>query len=131
VTRYGAYTPQKTKDYEESVRRAFAAYGLSPFPSDGRYLCAYIRAWFPVPKSCPKKQRKQLVGAMHIKKPDGDNLTKSILDALNKIAYDDDSRVSVSACVKRYTYRDTGSAAVILTDDIREFAEEAAKECEL
>jgi Holliday junction resolvase RusA-like endonuclease len=30
---------------------------------------------------------------MHTKKPDCDNLAKSILDALNGIAYDDDSQI--------------------------------------
>lgn len=38
----------------------------------------------------------------HIKKIDSDNLAKSILDALNGLAYDDDSQVCLLVVQKLY-----------------------------
>ena len=39
---------------------------------------------------------------MHTKRPDCDNLAKSILDALNGIAYDDDSQICSLSVFKFY-----------------------------
>jgi Holliday junction resolvase RusA-like endonuclease len=42
-------------------------------------------------------------GAPHIKKPDADNVAKAVLDALNGLAFEDDSRIYVLNVAKRYT----------------------------
>ncbi|WP_234262277.1 RusA family crossover junction endodeoxyribonuclease [Klebsiella aerogenes] len=50
---------------------------------------AHIVFVIPMPKSWSQKKRKQQDGQPHQQKPDIDNLTKSLLDAL----FDDDSHV--------------------------------------
>ena len=46
-------------------------------------------------------------GAFYTKKPDCDNIAKIILDALNGIAYDDDSQVAMLNVVKLYDADET------------------------
>lgn len=65
---------------------------------------ATINNYFPVPKSASKRaQTAMLEGKIHhTKKSDCDNLAKSVLDALNGIAYHDDSQVSELHVTKGY-----------------------------
>jgi len=64
-----------------------------------------VKAYFPIPKSTRKKERvlMQAGKIRHTKKPDGDNVVKSIADALNGIAYDDDSAVVDLTISKDYS----------------------------
>lgn len=74
--------------------------------------CAYLEgaieaeiiAFFSIPKSASKKKQKLMADGevLHTKKCDADNLAKTILDALNGIAFHDDSQVSILKVVKRY-----------------------------
>lgn len=59
-----------------------------------------IQAWFPRPKSKIWKTR-QMPAYRHTKKPDIDNVTKAILDALNGLAWVDDAQVC-SATIRKY-----------------------------
>lgn len=51
-----------------------------------------IQCWFPRPKSKQWK-RKTNTAYRHTTKPDIDNVTKAVLDALNKLAWHDDAQV--------------------------------------
>lgn len=103
-SRYGAYTPKKTQEYEEYVKMCWLAkYGsiqLSEQP-----LEMNIVFYLPIPKSINKKQRAEMLNGKikHTKKPDIDNLIKSVLDALNGIAYSDDSKIIKVAAEKQYS----------------------------
>ena len=61
-------------------------------------------AYFKIPKSYTKGKR--LACAYNInrpdKKPDTDNILKVVMDALNKVAYSDDSKVVEVRCNKWY-----------------------------
>lgn len=106
VARHGfvqSYTPQKTRDYEAKVRDAYIKAGGEMFP-DGP-LGVLITAYFEVPKSYSKKNA-DACRAGKIKptgKPDLDNIAKLVLDALNGVAFKDDSRVCKIFMVKLYT----------------------------
>jgi Holliday junction resolvase RusA-like endonuclease len=104
VTRSGiAYTPSKTVNYEGIVRYTYQSlYGQRELIS-GR-IEAHITAIFPIPKSYSKKKTAELLAGHnnYDKKPDCDNLAKIILDALNGIAYKDDSQVTVLHIAKEY-----------------------------
>ena len=50
-----------------------------------------------------KKKKAELVGKWHIKKPDCDNLAKGVKDALEGIAYDNDSQVCHLIITKTYS----------------------------
>ena len=104
VTRAGiAYTPSKTVNYEAVVRYTYQSKYALQEPILGR-IEAKITAVFPVPKSYSKKKTAELLAGHnnYDKKPDCDNLAKIILDALNGIAYKDDSQVTVLHIVKEY-----------------------------
>jgi Holliday junction resolvase RusA-like endonuclease len=68
------------------------------------YLQATITAYYSIPKSMSKKKRLlALDGTIRpTKKPDVDNIAKSILDALNSVLYKDDSQVVRLVVGKHY-----------------------------
>lgn len=63
-----------------------------------------IRVFLAIPKSYPQYRRVNCIGGMErpTKKPDWDNIGKSISDALNKVAYDDDSAIVDVRITKHY-----------------------------
>lgn len=99
------YTPDKTVNYENLVRWEFVRQCRGQkFPKDVA-LDARIMAFCPIPKSISNKKRKLMIeGKIRpTKKPDNDNVCKAILDALNDIAYYDDSQVVDSMVRKFYS----------------------------
>lgn len=103
-SRYGAYTPKKTQEYEEYVKMCWLAKYGSIQPSE-QSLEVNVVFYLPMPKSVNKKQRAEMLDGRikHTKKPDIDNLIKSVLDALNGIAYSDDSKIIRVAAEKQYS----------------------------
>lgn len=97
------YTPQKTRDYEETVRECCRTVLEAPFPPDMALRCE-IFAGFPVaPSDSKPKRRRKLDGLLKpTKKPDWDNIGKIVCDALNGVAYHDDSQITYSVVKKRY-----------------------------
>ena len=98
------YTPAKTKTYEESVALAaqYAMDGLKPLEGP---LTALIFFYMPIPKSSTKafKTACNSDDHEHAKKPDLDNLFKSVTDGMNGIVYVDDSQITVAALRKVYS----------------------------
>ncbi len=100
-----AYTPAKTVNYENLVRLSYQQQcNNKPYEKDVP-LKAEIAAYFPIPKSTSKKNRQMMLEGKirHTKKCDADNLAKSILDALNGIAFYDDSQVCELSVSKLYS----------------------------
>ena len=102
-----AYTPKRTKDYEERVRSAFHSsyYGLTPVFLEGTPVRAEIEVVQQIPKSWSKSkqlkaERGEIVPTSH--NGDIDNIAKSILDALNGCVYEDDCQVTRLTISKRY-----------------------------
>ena len=110
-----AYTPVKTVSYENLVKIAFQQTGEQPFERETQ-LRADITAFFPIPKSVSKKKREEMNRGllMHTKKPDCDNIAKSILDALNGLAYYDDSQICELSVYKMYS--DEPRAEVVIKE---------------
>lgn len=102
--RYGTYTPKKTQEYEKYVKMCWVAKYGSIQPSE-QPLEMNIVFYMPIPKSYSKKQRAEILNGRlkHTKKPDIDNLIKSVLDALNGLAYADDSKIIKVAAEKQYS----------------------------
>ena len=105
------YTPRKTQEYEDLVRISYRAVSKEKLKGA---ISATIYGYFEPPKSASKTQRaKMLSGEIsYIKKIDSDNLAKSILDALNGIAYDDDAQVCLLIVQKLYA--ETARVEVVL-----------------
>ena len=60
-----------------------------------------LEYWMPIPKSYSKKRHGELIGSAHTKKPDLDNLIKT-LDALNGVVWVDDSQIVDIRAQKMY-----------------------------
>jgi Holliday junction resolvase RusA-like endonuclease len=56
----------------------------------------------PIPQSWSNVKKQRAIGQWHIKKPDTDNLVKSVFDSLNKLAWQDDNQVSKVLAAKFY-----------------------------
>lgn len=95
------YTPKTTSDYEKQIAEEFLMQGGTVF--DYPYLEVSIIAYFGIPKSTRKAERLlyETGYVPYPHKPDTDNLGKSVLDALNGVAYEDDKQV-VSLRVRKY-----------------------------
>lgn len=98
------YTPPKTTNYEELVRQCYSDYSKHyKFTLITGAIRAEIIAFMPIAKSRTKKE-KELMRNAELRPtlvPDTDNIAKSILDALNKVAYEDDKQI-VELEVKKY-----------------------------
>jgi Holliday junction resolvase RusA-like endonuclease len=108
------YTPQKTVLYENWVKTCYLSrVGEKTLTGPIR---AHIEAYYTIPKSKSNKIKEQM--RKHIirpvKKPDTDNVAKSVLDSLNGMAYKDDSQV-VDLTVSKY-YADNGFVKVTLEE---------------
>lgn len=102
-----AYTPKRTKDYEGRVLAAFRSSYSGFYPAFGKdtpvWVCIHIIQ--AIPKSWPKKkQRMAEAGEIFPlgRNGDIDNIAKSILDALNGFAYEDDCQVTRLMISKEY-----------------------------
>ncbi len=95
------YTPKETVNYESVVRLEYTRQCGQRL--HGAVDCQ-ITAYCPIPKSAPK-YRKAIMEtgkARHTHKPDVDNIAKIICDALNQVAFADDSAISDLLVRKRY-----------------------------
>lgn len=94
-----AYTPKKTKEFEDNIRFEFMANCCDKMPvyQKPMALKADMTFAFEVPKSYSKKKREKCLAGIiqHTKKPDADNCSKAVLDALSGYAFEDDSQVTV------------------------------------
>ena len=97
------YTPNKTKDYEFLVQQSFKVQNPSFTMLEGRILIEII-AYMSIPKNTSKKNTQAMLEneISPTKKPDIDNIAKSILDSLNKFVFKDDNQVSKISVEKRF-----------------------------
>lgn len=94
------YTPKKTKDYEREIATAYRTQCNGMFSGA---VQVEIHAYYEIPKSASRKRALDMVSDKErpTKKPDGDNIAKAVCDALNGLAYKDDSQV-VDLTVRKY-----------------------------
>lgn len=99
-----AVTPKKTANYEALVKMEYQAQ-CDGYMFDSRAaLGMVVTAYKPIPKSTSKKKRVLMLGDIirPTKKPDWDNVGKIVCDALNKIAFCDDTQIVDGRVIKRY-----------------------------
>lgn len=85
-----AYDPKENGQFENSV----AAIALPFFPvALTGPVKVTINVTFATAASWSKKKTADLLHRPHLQKPDLDNVAKAICDALNRIAWADDSQV--------------------------------------
>jgi Holliday junction resolvase RusA-like endonuclease len=90
------YSPQENVDYASKIASEYkrmAQFKEIQFFHDTP-LAVKITAYFKPPKLTKKQVALDLAKDKHpTKKPDSDNISKAILDGLNKVAYNDDCYV--------------------------------------
>lgn len=98
------YTPKTTTDYEKAIAETWKQ-ATRGFKYD-REQPLYVNLVFglPIAKSTPKGKAEQMAQGIirHTKKPDADNLAKAVMDALNGVAWEDDSQVVKVSIFKEY-----------------------------
>lgn len=91
-----AFKSKQDKEYEQIIRNAYIESG-GQFLGDNVPIQIHVYVFRSLPKSTPKKIKEQ----PDTNKPDIDNIIKSVLDALNGVAFADDSQV---ICVNAYKF---------------------------
>ena len=90
-----AFDPKKSRDYKAFIKDCAAAamskQGVTE-PLKGPII-GRMRFGFKLPKS-DRRKRSPIPRKWHIKRPDLDNLVKSILDACKDTVYHDDTDIS-------------------------------------
>lgn len=96
-----SYTPAKTIKAENTIKAEwYRQVGKSYADYTGVVRMDLIFA-FPIRKSWTKAKKKEaLRRRYHTIKPDRDNLMKTVQDALNGLAYKDDSQVADGSTIK-------------------------------
>lgn len=100
------YTPDNTISYENLIKTEYRRQcGDFKFGPEDQ-LDVRITAYYEIPKSKSKKVKKAMEERKlrPIKKPDADNVIKAYLDALNKLAYNDDTQVVDLQIRRFYSY---------------------------
>ena len=95
VTKYGTYNDKAYTNYKKALR--LVAQRQIKAPLEGAIKMSIVFQ-FKKPKSWSKKKRE--AAFWHTQKPDADNLAKAVKDALNGLAYRDDSQICDMDLVK-------------------------------
>lgn len=91
VTKHGTYIPARTRKYRKAIQDAFIAScggRVSPIPKGTPVKLSII-----VQRALPKSRPRKIDSESDTFKPDVDNIAKNVMDALNGLAWDDDSQV--------------------------------------
>lgn len=99
-----AYTPEKTRAYEDAIRIKALAAMDGQDPLDGPVSLS-ITAYLPIPQRMNRADRaKALDGTLvPVTRPDADNYAKAALDACNAVLFRDDAQVTELMVRKRYS----------------------------
>lgn len=116
IGKFNACTPKKTVCYEDSIRTYCRLNNRGHpirFPDDIP-LTLYITALFKPPNSTSKKKKALMLegNILPTKKPDIDNIVKSVADALNHVVYKDDTQI-VKVIVEKYYAEEEGLQVAI------------------
>ena len=98
-----AYTPAKTHKAEKFIADCFKRQ-IETVPTEYEHIGMTCNFYMPFPKGTSKKRQNEWHEIkFHVKRPDLDNLIKTICDALNGIAFADDSAVTHMDVCKLYS----------------------------
>ena len=99
------YTPSKTVVYENLIRMEYERQCGEQRIRKPDWVALTIGAYYAIPKNVSKKKRQEMLNGdvRPTKKPDIDNVLKCVADALNEVAYDDDTQIVQCYCEKYYS----------------------------
>lgn len=98
------HTPQTTLLYENLIGWEYRQQCGDALPV-GVAIKMTIKAFYAIPKSTSKAKRALMISGeiRPVKKPDIDNVVKVFADALNGVAYHDDTQLVTLYCEKYYS----------------------------
>jgi Holliday junction resolvase RusA-like endonuclease len=111
--KYKTYTPAKTKAVENNIAYFYKV-------NIGHYFEGYVKLkldlYYSIAKSDSKKKKLMKLNneLRPNKKPDIDNVVKLVADALNEVAYKDDTQIIELEC--RKFYRDIPRIEITIED---------------
>jgi Holliday junction resolvase RusA-like endonuclease len=110
------YTPAKTVNYETLIKELFIISKQCPLEGP---LKAKVSCFFKIPKTGTKAKLQAMRdnSIRPTKKPDTDNLGKICLDALNELAYKDDSQVVELLVSKWYSENPRVEVEIIMLEE--------------
>ena len=113
-----AYTDSETRAYEEKIVAYYRKQHMGYRWPENAFISVEVTAYLPIPKSATKAAQAGMQAGRILpsRKPDIDNILKVVLDALNGVAYKDDSRV-VSVCAKKLYSNDPKLVIVMKGSD--------------
>lgn len=99
------HTPIETKTFENEVAALYLTRAKGVKFDSYEPLEVKIEFYLTPPKSFTKKKLKAIADGLfqHTVKPDLDNLTKALLDALNDVAWHDDAQIIDLQVRKEYS----------------------------
>ena len=103
------YDPPKSKAYKQMVFAKVRSYmKINGIQTITEPLAVHLNFYFTPPKSYSKKRIQAIEAKEELltKKPDLDNLAKSILDACNNLLFEDDSQIVGLTIGKHYGHED-------------------------
>ena len=114
------YTDNETKNYESSLKEAYLSANQERYMNPDTPLELTLVVYHQIPKSVSKKKRQEMLDGFirPTKKPDIDNILKSVCDALNQVAFYDDTQI-IAIHVWKY-YDDTPRIKVRIEEFIKE-----------
>ena len=102
-----AYDPQKSKNYKQLVRFWVTQHlkKMDGWKPQENALCVVLTFYMGIPTSWTKKRKLEASQGQirPIKKPDTDNLIKSVTDACTGLLWVDDAIITDLSARKRYT----------------------------
>lgn len=114
-TRRRTYKPKEDRDYERKIKEAYVNSGGGYFGD--KPLAMVVISHRQLPESKPKR----ITHESDTCKPDASNILKSVEDALNKLAYHDDSQIVCPIPLKMPRKRgESDYIEVIISDEINE-----------
>ena len=100
-SRYGTYNPAKYTEHKADFLELAKAQGVTFHEGAIRMEVIFF---MPIPASLSKKKQEALNGSYHVKKPDTDNLIKTVKDSLEGTFYKNDSQICEIKAMKMYDY---------------------------
>ena len=108
VTMHGTFTPAKTRRAEKAIREAYEAAVTKKGGTVDDYRAPAhesVRLRIETQRPLPESRKKSISTEPDTYKPDADNVTKLVMDALNGTAWVDDAQVDDLNVHKDYRYR--------------------------
>ena len=103
------YDPPKSKAYKQMVSAKVRSYmKINGIQTITEPIAVHLNFYFTPPKSYSKKRIRAIEAKEELftKKPDLDNLAKSILDSCNNLLFKDDSQIVGLTIGKHYGHED-------------------------